>query len=188
MNVYDFDKTIFYPDSSSSFYKFCLKKFPFKVIRTLPKTAAAGLCYAMHRTDAKELKEQLFSYLKWIPDVDKAVNDFWNKNEYRIETWYLEQKKDDDVIVSASPEFLLKPICHKLGVTCIGTMMDKRSGKIKGKNCHDAEKVLRFSAAYPGIRPEEFYSDSLTDFPMAVYSENAYLIKKHKIFPWDIDK
>ena len=29
-------------------------------------------------------------------------------------------KKDDDIIISASPEFLLKPICERLGIKKYG--------------------------------------------------------------------
>ena len=45
MNIYDFDKTIFYPDSSATFYRFCLKKLPVAVLPTLPRTAACALRY-----------------------------------------------------------------------------------------------------------------------------------------------
>ena len=33
MNVYDFDQTIFYPDSSCTFFLYCLKKYPGAVLR-----------------------------------------------------------------------------------------------------------------------------------------------------------
>ena len=184
MNAYDFDKTIFYPDSSAEFYKFCLRKYPLAVGKTLPKTAAKALCYAVGLADAKELKEQLFSFLCKIKNIDEAVSEFWRKNEHRIGAWYTERKKADDLIISASPEFLLEPICKKLGVSFIGTRMDKYSGKITGKNCHDTEKVIRFTSEYPDTRPEEFYSDSKTDSPMAEWAQKSFLVKKHEISPW----
>ena len=40
-------------------------------------------------------------------------------------------KKDDDVIISASPEFLLKPICKKINIKyLIASNVDKNSRKI----------------------------------------------------------
>ncbi len=184
MNTYDFDKTIFYPDSSACFYKFCLKKHPAAVISTLPKTLVKTVKYLAKKISTKELKEQLFSFLADIPDPDKAVKEFWDENMAGIGDWYMAQKKDDDIIISASPYFLLEPVCSKLGVRLIATPMDRKTGKILGKNCHDSEKVRRFYEEYPDARTENFYSDSMSDSPMAEIADNAWLVTKHKLSPW----
>ncbi len=184
MNTYDFDKTIFYPDSSTCFYKYCLKKYPAAVLKTLPKSAIKAVSYAMGKIETKELKEQLFSFLSSIDDVDAAVISFWNENMAGIGEWYLQQKKDDDIIISASPYFLLEPVCKKLGVRLIATPMDNKTGKILGNNCHDIEKVRRFYEEFPGAHTENFYSDSLSDSPMAEIADNAFMVTKHKLSPW----
>jgi len=182
MNTYDFDETIFNPDSSLSFVLYCLRRYP-AAWKTLPKTAWTAMQYAAGRTDTKRLKEQIFSFLRYL-DADEAVEAFWRKNGERIESWYLKQKRADDVIISASPEFLLAPICARLGVRLIATRMDKRTGKIDGLNCHDSEKVRRFYEQYPGAHTECFYSDSLSDTPMAQIADRAFLVKKSEIKPW----
>ena len=189
MNIYDFDKTIFYPDSSAVFYKYCLKKYPMKVCRTIPATAITALLYFFGRVDTKKLKEQLFSYLSCLPDIDKTVSDFWGINERRIGEWYLKQKRDDDLVISASPEFLLKPVCDKLGIKLIATKMNKSTGIIDGENCHDTEKVVRFRQLFSDEEAECFYSDSLSDTPMAEIAKASYLVKKGNILSWpkDID-
>ncbi len=184
MNVYDFDKTIFYPDSSASFFRFCLRRYPAAVLATLPRSIALAFGYAAGRVPTKALKQQLFSFLARIPDVDEAVAAFWQENETRLGEWYLRQRRDDDLIISASPEFLLAPVCARLRVRLIATQMDRHSGRIDGENCHDSEKVRRFYALYPGQRPEAFYSDSLSDSPMAEISETAFLVRKHRLSPW----
>ena len=47
------------------------------------------------------------------------------------------------------------------------------------------EKVNRIKGS--GINKiSNFYSDSLSDKPMALISSNAYLVKKDKVIPWDI--
>ncbi len=184
MNIYDFDKTIFYPDSSATFYLYCLRMLPKAVLATVPGSVAAALRYRKGEMKAKELKEQLFSFLPSVRDIDMVVNDFWEKNEHRIGAWYLSQKRDDDLIISASPRFLLAPICDKLGVSLIATEMDPQTGKIYGENCHDEEKPKRFRALFPDGRAERFYSDSLSDTPMAVLADQAFLVRKHKLFPW----
>lgn len=184
MNTYDFDKTIFYPDSSACFYKYCLAKHTSAVIKSLPKTALKAVKYALGKINTKELKEQVFAFLAYLPDVDKVVEDFWSQNMQGLGQWYMEQKKDDDIIISASPYFLLKPVCDKLGVRLIATPMDKKTGRIEGLNCHDSEKVRRFYEEFPGAKTENFYSDSMSDTPMAQIAEKAWIVTKHKVSPW----
>lgn len=184
MNTYDFDKTIFYPDSSYCFYLYCLKHHTRAMLKTLPRSIISGLRYASGKGNAKALKEQLFSFLPNIPDVDGVVKAFWEENRHRVAKWYLRQKRNDDLIISASPAFLLAPICKELGVRLIATRMDKHSGKIDGENCHDKEKVRRFYAEYPGACTEAFYSDSLSDTPMAEIAQSAYIVRKEKLSPW----
>ena len=186
MNVYDFDQTIFHPDSSYAFFSYCLKHFPRTVMQQPGQKLKAVLSFFTggDSADAAPLKETLFSFLSFIPDVETAVDDFWKENEKNIAPWYLEQKKTDDLIISASPEFLLCPICEKLGVSLIATPMDPYSGHILGLNCHDREKLRRFRAKYPDAVIDSFYSDSFADTPLAEYAEKAYLVKKDKILPW----
>ena len=184
MNTYDFDKTIFYPDSSFCFYRYCLQRYPAAVIPTLAASLRAALRYSRGELSAKTLKEQLFSFLSEVHDIDTAVSSFWRLNEKRIGAWYLNQKRSDDLILSASPRFLLEPICDKLGVSLIATEMDKHSGKISGENCHDHEKVRRFYLHDPNGHTEAFYSDALSDTPMAEIADRAYLVTKHKLAPW----
>lgn len=184
MNTYDFDKTIFYPDSSCCFYLYCLRHYPGAMLKTLPRSALSGLRYAAGKSNAKLLKEQLFSFLPKLPDVDRVVKDFWEENRHRLATWYLQQKRSDDVIISASPEFLLGPICAELGVRLIGTRMDEHSGRIHGENCHSKEKVRRFYEEFPGACTEAFYSDSLSDTPMAEIAQQAYIVDRETLKPW----
>ena len=184
MNTYDFDKTIFYPDSSVTFIKHCFRKYPWIMLKNFPGAIPQAVAYAVKGGSATKLKEKLFAFLKDIPDIDSEVERFWAENKDGIGEWYLRQKKDDDVIISASPEFLLEPVCRELGVGLIGTRMDKHSGKIDGENCHDKEKVRRFYERYPDGHSDEFYSDSMSDLPMAEISDRAFMLKKHVISPW----
>lgn len=184
MNVYDFDKTIFYPDSSCTFFLYCLKKHPGAVLRAGPGILGASLRYACGAIPTKTLKEKLFSFLRFLPEGEKVVERFWDENFRRIGGWYLAQKSTDDLIVTASPEFLVGEAGRRLGVRVIGTRMDIRSGRIEGENCHDEEKVRRFRAAYPDASIEAFYSDSHADDPMARLAARAYLVSKGKISAW----
>lgn len=184
MNVYDFDKTIFYPDSSYAFFCFCLKHYPAAFLRTAPQVIGYSLLYAVGAVRTKTLKEQLFSFLRYLPEPREAVEAFWRGSFAGIGEWYLTQKKEDDLIITASPEFLVGVAAERLGVRLIGTRMDIQSGRISGENCHDDEKVNRFREAYPDGEIDEFYSDSLSDTPLAMIAKRAFLVKKGKLSAW----
>ena len=65
--------------------------------------------------------------------------------------------------------------------------MDKHTAKIDGLNCHGKEKVRRFYKEFPeDTVVENFYSDSLTDTPLAKLADKAYLIvdKGQTPVPW----
>ena len=185
MNVYDFDNTIFFPDSSYSFVLFCLRHYPRAVLPALPGAGLEGLRKLTGLSRTRELKQQVFSFLSNLDDVDRIVEEFWREKEYRAADWYLRQRREDDVIISASPEFLVRPMAERLGVHLIATRMDKHSGAIIGENCHDSEKICRFLKEFPGGTVDEFYSDSLSDSPMAWFAKKAWLVKsEEERVPW----
>lgn len=184
MNVYDFDKTIYDGDSTVDFYLYCLKKQP-GVIFSAVQQAYGMILYMFHRISKTALKEYFFSFLKHIPDSEAMVESFWKVHQSKIKFWYLEQKQSNDVIISASPEFLLKPICAQLHIADpIATNVIPQSGKICGQNCKGVEKVSRFREIYPYENVVQFYSDSKSDEPMANISQNAFLVDKNTIVPW----
>ena len=186
MNVYDFDNTIFRPDSSYAFCRFCFRRFPRLMLQDASGVLSSFLAYRRDQSsDAAPLKERIFSFLRYLPDVDEVVDAFWEENLSGLQEWYLAQKRSDDVIISASPEFLLKPVTEKvLGVSLIATRMDRYSGAVLGLNCHDRQKVLRFREEYPWATVDAFYSDSLSDSPMAEIATQAFLVGKRGMTPW----
>lgn len=184
MNTYDFDQTIFNPDSSYCFVRYCLRHYPRAVLHAMPAAGIFGILRLAKMADTRELKEKVFSFLPELDDVHRIVEEFWEEHRSGIASWYLQQKREDDLILSASPEFLLKPICDELGVSLIATPMDPYTGKILGLNCHDEEKVRRFREEYPDSVTENFYSDSLADAPMARIADHAYLVRNGRPQPW----
>ena len=108
------------------------------------------------------------------------------KNQNKIKEWYLNQKRKDDVIISASPEFLLKPICGILGIdNLIATKVELSSGKFLSKNCQGVEKVVRFKELFSEAEIEAFYSDSKSDIYMAKLATKAFRVKKNSIMDWE---
>lgn len=185
MNVYDFDGTIYDGDSTVDFYLYCIRKRPWLIVYAF-RQGAGVLLRAAGRMDTAGMKERFFSFLRGLQDPEALVDTFWAARRSRIQGWYLERKRETDVIISASPEFLLAPICRRLGVQPpIATEMDPRTGRIRGRNCKRAEKVSRFTERFPEGKIGQFYSDSLTDAPLAALAEEAFFVKGQKITSWE---
>ncbi len=184
MNVYDFDGTIYNGDSTIDFWRFCFARHP-AIVRTLPKVFIRGIQYKLFGGELEVFKSEFFSFLTLIPNLEAEVSLFWDKHQNKIVAWYLAQKKEDDVIVSASPDFLLKECCGRLGVRLIATSVDEKTGKLQSKNCKGEEKVYRFREAYPDAMMEKFYSDSYSDAPMATQAEKRFFVKGRNVIPWE---
>ena len=182
INGYDFDETIYDGDSSVNFYLFCLKKNK-KVLKQLPTQIKGLIKYKTKKIEKTEFKEYVFSFLKHIDNVDQYVEEFWKENYKKIKSWYFDQQEKTDIIISASPEFLLKPLEKQLKVKIIGSKVDKKTGKFDGKNCHDYEKIVRYEKEMKKKNNiKRFYSDSIkADGPMFEYAEEAYLVKGNNI-------
>lgn len=185
VNVYDFDGTIYNGDSSVDIYFFLLKRYP-KLIAYFPKQILGMVRYKLHLSSKEEMKEMYFSFLKGVQTDKTFVDDFWKQNQNKIKEWYLNQKRKDDVIISASPEFLLKPICGILGIdNLIATKVELSSGKFLSKNCQGVEKVVRFKEFFSEAEIEAFYSDSKSDIYMAKLATKAFRVKKNSIMDWE---
>ena len=184
MRVYDFDKTIYNGDSAIDFYLYSIKKNPL-LIRYLPKQALGCILYIIKIFNKEKFKTYFYSYFKGIKNIDSETNKFWDKNQNKIYEWYLNDLKDNDVIITASPEFFIKEIMSRLGKqTVIGSIVDKYTGEYSGKNCYGIEKVKRYNEIYSNKEIDEFYSDSLSDTPLAKISKKSFLVEKGKVKTW----
>lgn len=184
MNAYDFDNTILRGDSSARFFAFCLRRYP-RMWADVPAQAVNGLLFLLRLKPKQAFKQRMFGFLRRIDDPAGAVRAFWEENFSRIKPWYLEAHRPDDVVISASPEFLIRPACERLGVKrVLASPVDLRTGRFSGPNCHGAEKVRRFREAFPRDRVEAFYSDSHSDDPMAALADQAWLVKGDRLLPW----
>lgn len=190
MNVYDFDNTIYDGESTFDFFGFCVKnditmlKFVLPVIVTL-------IQYKLCRINEKELERRCEKYmvcfLSKIENPKKLIKDFWDKNEGKIKKFYLMQKREDDVIISASCDILLKEICARVGIkNLLASEIDFENNRVKSL-CYGQNKVKIFKNRYPDMVIDEFYTDSKNDLPMARISKKAFYVKKNKVKEWVIN-
>ena len=176
MNAYDFDETIFYPDCSVLFARWCAKRHPKLYFTYLPKVVKSLLQYKKGKLPRYKFERTFFSFLKQVDDFDEQIEKFWDKNECRISRWYLEQKRSDDLIISASPACIIAPIARRLGVNYVATDYDREYGVFVDNLMYAKEKAKYIiDRDFPVI--ENFYSDSLADTPLALLAEHAHLVK-----------
>ncbi|MCX4248790.1 MAG: HAD-IB family phosphatase [Bacilli bacterium] len=181
VNLYDFDNTIYKGDSSTDFFFYSLLSYP-KIIKYIPKICGGFILYKLKRINKTKFKRIIFSYLKEIPNVDDLVASFWNSHECYIKDFYKNKKHDNDIIISASPEFLLKPICKKLKVKdLIASDVDKKTGEFNSLNCYGREKIKRLNKKYKNVEIIEAYSDSYSDTPMLEIADKPYIVKGNRI-------
>ena len=185
MNVYDFDNTILRGDSSARFFAWCLGHCP-RMWLDIPAQAVNGLLFILKIRPKQAFKQRMFGFLRLI-DVENAVPAFWRDNLPRVKAWYRQTHRPDDVVISASPEFLIRPACDALGIRHVmASPVDRHTGAFHGLNCHGAEKVRRFREIWPDAIVENFYSDSHSDDPMAAIAEKAWMVKGERIQKWEM--
>lgn len=184
MNVYDFDNTIYRGDSTFHFILWLFRRRP-RTLLSLPRTGVCGFLYVIGKMDKLRFKQNLYHMFVYVKDMEAAVQEFADSHMDHIKEWYREQQREDDLVISASPEFLIRAMCCRAGIHHVmASRVDMHSGIYDGLNCHGEEKVRRYGSRYRGVRPEGFWSDSLSDSPLACISGKAWLVKGDKRSPW----
>lgn len=186
MNVFDFDQTIYRGDTGRDFYQFVLRRYP-KLWWRAPRALVAAAGFGLKILSSRQFKDNFYPAFFPYIDVEREAKAFWKERNGRIEEWYLGMKQPNDVVTTASPECLVRPITEMLGVRMIGAEVDVKTGKLTGRNNKRDEKVPNFYEQFPGAVIEKFYSDSRSDDPMAAEAKKAFLVRGKKILPWPKD-
>lgn len=186
VNVYDFDNTIYRGDSSYDFFRHCAWKYPralFCALGALPWMLGMLLGLA----EKTRVKERFYRYLRHVPEIQEEVDRFWLTHDQNLKSWYFAQKRPDDLIISASPVFLLEPVMRRLELAFLASRVNPKTGEYDGLNCHGEEKVRRMREVYPDVEVEQFYSDSLHDTPLARLAREAFLVRGDARSPFPLD-
>ena len=182
-NVYDFDETIVYPNAGIAFITFVMKRHR-RLRRHLPRMGREVVHHLRCRGGGKPFKAEFYVFMKDLPDWENEVRLFWEMHAGMVRPWYLAQKRPDDIVISDSAEFLLRPLCEKLGIRLIATRVDPRTGRLIGPDCHGPEKLRRLREAFGDVEIEDFYSDELLDAPLAGLARRAWLVNLDERVPW----
>lgn len=183
LDLYDFDGTIYDGDSGVDLILFAIKKRPV-VIFHLISSIWIVILFLLKLRKKEEMKNKLFGFLKYFPDTDKFVSEFWECHEHKIKDFWTEKKSHkNDVIISASGRFWLEPIAEKYKVKDLfATDIDPHTGIVIGNNCHGKEKVKIFREKYPKAHIMKMYTDSKNDLPLVEVAEEGILVKRNKLY------
>lgn len=182
-DLYDFDGTIYDGDSGFDLFLFGIKKYPKHTLK-IPIIIFFCVLYIFKLSTKDKVKSLIFSFVKYIDNIDDFVYEFWNHYEHKLKQFWLDkQSHNRDIIISASGSFWLEYIKKKYKVhDLICTEYDITTGKIIGPNCHGKTKVDLFYKKYPKGIINSMYTDSKNDFPLISCASHRYLVKKDKIY------
>lgn len=184
MNVYDFDNTIYRGETGVDLFLYYLKRDP-KLLAAIPWALNCITRYKARLITLDQAIEDysgvIEDYCRGIEDIDGDIEKFWDKNSCKIKSFYLRQRRDDDVILSACVDVVLEEICRRLNIkNYIATETDVETRKLISF-CYRENKVKAFREKYPDAVIENFYTDSYNDKPMIELAQNAFIVKGDKI-------
>ena len=185
MNAYDFDGTIYPSNCTIGFAIWCMNRHPRLWFTFAPRAFMSVVQYKLGKMPSYRMLRVLYSYLRDIGDFDVQIERYWDRNARRISSWYLAQKKPDDIIISASPSCIIEPIARRLGVEFVATDYDRELGVLVNNLMYAREKSRYIiDHGFPVI--DHFYSDSLSDTPLALCAEKAHLVtgRARKVRDW----
>ena len=116
-----------------------------------------------------------------LDDIDyRSIHVYLEKND-KILGYCRVFQKEDDIVISASVELLLKEILNRIGVKqYICTVLDVENGEIT-EFCYRKTKVSLFQSKYPNTVIENFYTDSENDRAMIKIAKKSFLVKGNSV-------
>lgn len=185
MNVYDFDNTIYDGESTLHLFFFYLKKKP-SLLKYMPKVLEA---FSRYKKGLVTIDDMLNIYAPMIEkmalevvDPENDPREFWDSHIKNIKPFYKEIQQDDDLIITASPDFTISEVCNRLGIKhFLSTTFNNETGKIE-RVCLKHNKVKAFFENYPDCEIENFYTDSPeNDKPLMDIAKHAFVVNGDKI-------
>lgn len=184
MKAFDFDNTLYFGESSIDFALFMIKKNK-KIILWIPRILSGLIKYKLCIIGKDKIESEINAFLQFVvkdkDDIKKNVCEFWEKYAKNLNMSLVNTIQSDDVIITASPSFLIEGIGSRLGTSnliCSDFNLDTK--KIEFLNFGE-NKVKRFGEIYGDSQIDSFYTDSYNDKAMMDFANKSFLVRKKKI-------
>ena len=180
MIIFDFDKTLINKDTLYGFYKAAHgNNLSFKFKRII--LIISAILYKLKLLNNEGLKKvgvKLFLSKKSKKDLEKCAEIYVKTLDLNsiYQNIFLKYKKEERVIISASPEIYLKKIFPDEKVLGTTLIFEGENTKL-GVNCYNFNKLKRFNEAFPNSQIEAVYSDSYADKPLLEKSSKFFIVK-----------
>lgn len=180
MKVFDFDNTIYNGESSVDFSFYMIRNNK-RIIRYIPTILFSLIGYKLCLLKKKRLESIINDFFAGVldgtEDPDVFTKQFWKVHAHKLNENILQLIEPDDVIISASPIFLINGIRERLNTDhIVGTEVDIQHKKITWFNFGD-NKVKRYRELYGDQIIDVFYTDSYNDKDMMEISREVYIVK-----------
>ena len=181
MKVFDFDNTIYRGESSVDF-SFFMVRYRRRILRYVPLILFSLAGYKLCLLKKEKLESIINDFFAGVLEGEESypfyIKEFWKTHAHKLNKNILPLIGPDDVIISASPVFLLDGIREMLGTErIIGTEVDLEQKRILWFNFGE-NKVKRYRALYGDQIIDAFYTDSYNDKDLMEISQKVYLVKK----------
>lgn len=185
MNVFDFDNTIYDGESTLDLFFYYIVRKPW-MLKLLPTVLKA---FSRYKKGEVTLTEALERYAPMIEkdalrvfDFENDPVKFWDKHMKKIKPLYEELRSDDDLIITASPDFNVEEICKRLGIKhYLASRINRETGRIEFANLRE-NKIKAFIEEYGDEKIESFYTDSPeNDAVLIDRAEHAFVVKKNEV-------
>lgn len=186
MNVFDFDNTIYDGDSTLDFWFFAVRRQP-ACLKVFPVQVLSALGYGLGLLSKESFKQTFYRFLGRVDDVEGLVKEFWDRSLEKMNVDVLSYAREGDLVVSASPRFLLELPCSIFGFNLIASEVDVYTGRLEGPNCYGSDKVRRIKEEGFPTEFEMGFSDSMSDKPMLSLAREPYFVRRRRIAPAQID-
>ena len=184
MNVYDFDNTLYKGESTVDFAFFMMRHNP-KIYTWIPTIFWYLLMYKLCLVTKERMERVLNDFLKVLIqdsyDLSAMVRAFWRENSHRLNLPLIRKIRPGDVILTASPDFMMNAIGKRLGTAHIlCSKVDIPTKTILYLN-FGTNKVKHFRQIYPHAAAERFFTDSYNDQAMMDLARRVYLVEGSSI-------
>lgn len=182
MRAFDFDHTIYCGYSYRDFVFFTATRRPWLWLWIFP-AMVVGILKLLRLIRMERVVEwMLFPFLRFRK-IDEYIVRFWDKHEKKVGQWYKDIRREDDVVISATPAFFLEEICRRLGIkTLIATEIDRKRGKVVDPYCYREGKLKRLRMALgDDAELDAYYTDTPKDSTLLEFAKEGYIVKKGKI-------